>query len=29
VDLTKHEQIQLEVGKPYVGPESIKFPSGL
>jgi len=29
VDLTKHEQIQLEVGKPYVGPETIKFPSGL
>jgi hypothetical protein len=29
VDLTAHEQIQLEVGKPYVAPESIKFPSGL
>ena len=29
VDLTTHEQIQLEVGKPYVGPETIKFPSGL
>ena len=29
VDLTKHEQIQLEVGKPYVAPETIKFPSGL
>jgi hypothetical protein len=29
VDLTKHGQIQLEVGKPYVAPETIKFPSGL
>ena len=29
VDLTAHEQIQLEVGKPYVAPETIKFPSGL
>ena len=29
VDLTAHEQIQLEVGKPYVAPEKIKFPSGL
>jgi hypothetical protein len=29
VDLTAHEQIQLEVGKPYVAPESIKFPGGL
>jgi hypothetical protein len=29
VDLTAHEQVQLEVGKPYVGPESIKFPKGL
>ena len=29
VDLTAHEQVQLEVGKPYVAPETIKFPSGL
>jgi hypothetical protein len=29
VDLTAHEQIQLEVGKPLVAPETIKFPSGL
>jgi hypothetical protein len=29
LDLAAHRQIQLEVGKPYVAPVSIKFPSGL
>jgi hypothetical protein len=29
IPLTAHAQIQLEVGKPLVAPESISFPSGL
>jgi len=29
IPLTKHAQIQLEVGKPLVAPESITWPSGL
>jgi hypothetical protein len=29
IPLTKHAQIQLEVGKPLVAPESIRFPNGL
>jgi len=29
IPLTAHGQIQLEVGKPLVAPESISFPSGL
>jgi hypothetical protein len=29
IPLTKHAQIQLEVGKPLVAPESIQWPSGL
>jgi hypothetical protein len=29
IPLTKHAQIQLEVGSPLVAPEKITFPSGL
>ena len=29
IPLTKHAQIQLEVGTPLVAPESITWPSGL
>ncbi|MGH3126010.1 MAG: hypothetical protein ACRDND_33960, partial [Streptosporangiaceae bacterium] len=29
IPLTKHAQIQLEVGSPLVGPQKITFPSGL
>jgi hypothetical protein len=29
IPLTRHAQIQLEVGAPLVAPEKITFPSGL
>jgi hypothetical protein len=29
IPLTKHAQIQLEVGSPLVAPEKITFPNGL